>query len=282
MNVAAFCPVDHEDWENYHLTKDCGLIPYILHKNYGMNVSMVGTSDNIEDYPSRDLVPGLKFVPLHDADLNRKMEYIINHIAEIDILLLYGAYSSNMAMATIYKELRHDGLVYVSLDINSGWLAKIDTETELFKSFLENVDIMSASGSDMAKYLTYKWGREIIYISNGFINLIGDSYITRKFKDKENIILTVGRLGTNQKATDVLLKGFALSAHILDGWKLKLIGSVEEDFKSYINDYFEEYPGLSDRVIFTGPISDKKVLADEYEKSKIFALTSRWEGGHQM
>lgn len=29
-------------WSNVELVKDCGLIPYIMHKNYGYEVSMVG------------------------------------------------------------------------------------------------------------------------------------------------------------------------------------------------------------------------------------------------
>ena len=104
-------------------------------------------------------------------------------------------------------------------------------------------------------------------------------------KEKENIIITCGRLGTYQKNTEMLLK--ALINVDLKDWKVYLIGPMTDDFslanenktfKEYVGSYFKKYPHLKDKVIFTGPIFDTQVLFEYFRKAKIFVLTSRYEG----
>jgi len=82
-----------------------------------------------------------------------------------------------------------------------------------------------------------------------------------------------------QKATNILLEAFALIADQLPDWKLKLVGSIEESFHAYIHDFLTKYPHLKERIIFTGSISDKDLLFEEYYKAKVFTLTSVFEGG---
>lgn len=50
--VAAIAPYSTHGWSNAQLTKDCELIPFLLYKSYGMDVSFVGVTDRVEDYPS--------------------------------------------------------------------------------------------------------------------------------------------------------------------------------------------------------------------------------------
>ena len=99
------------------------------------------------------------------------------------------------------------------------------------------------------------------------------------FEDKENIILTVGRIGSRQKATDSLIMAFSTIAKRLDGWKLRLVGEVEEDFKPRISEIIRTNPHLLDSVEFVGSIEDKEILGREYRKAKIFCMPSRYEGG---
>ena len=75
-----------------------------------------------------------------------------------------------------------------------------------------------------------------------------------------------------------MLEAFALAHDRLLGWKLKMVGEIEESFKGFIDTYFMLHPGLKDYVIFTGPITDKNKLYEEYKKASIFTLTSRLEG----
>ena len=94
--------------------------------------------------------------------------------------------------------------------------------------------------------------------------------------EKRNIILTVGNLGTWEKATDLLLSAFAKSAEE-HRYYLHLIGPVEPGFEAKKTEFYENYPKLKDRVIFMGPITDREELALQYKRAKFFVLPSRSE-----
>ena len=75
------------------------------------------------------------------------------------------------------------------------------------------------------------------------------------------------------------MNAFALIANRLPDWKLKLVGSIDPAFQPFIDRFFTEHPDLTSRIEFTGVISDKEKLFAEYQKAKIFALPSTFEGG---
>lgn len=82
-----------------------------------------------------------------------------------------------------------------------------------------------------------------------------------------------------QKSTHVLLDAFALAAKDLPGWELHLAGDVVKEFNSVIESYWKRFPELKERVRFLGHISDRDMLYKEYQKAKVFALPSTFEGG---
>ena len=126
------------------------------------------------------------------------------------------------------------------------------------------------------EFLNEVWKLDIKYIPNGFYDNGKREDINKE--DKENVICTVGRIGTYQKANEILLEGFKAVHKDLKNWKLKVIGPIEEEFKVYIDNYIQENKEVAKDIIFTGNISDRAVLDEEYRKSKIFCLTSRFEG----
>jgi glycosyltransferase involved in cell wall biosynthesis len=95
---------------------------------------------------------------------------------------------------------------------------------------------------------------------------------------KENTIISVGEIGTNPKNNMELIVAFAKASDVLKNWKLKLIGNIEPEFQVIINNFIAIFPDLKERIIFTGAITDKIELYNEYAKAKIFALTSLSEG----
>jgi len=115
------------------------------------------------------------------------------------------------------------------------------------------------------------------WFPNGFYNPAGLPVIADA-DEKKNIILTVGRIGTQQKNNEEMLEAFAGVADILKSWSLRLVGPIEPEFNDYISSYFQSYPNLKGRVIFTGPLFDKEKLYNEYKKAKVFTLSSRLEG----
>lgn len=127
----------------------------------------------------------------------------------------------------------------------------------------------------------YDAGFKGLYYSTKDIILIGNGVSKLDFEpmtnqERENIFLTVARLGTVQKATDILLEAFAKSAD-KHNWDLKLIGTVEKEFRPYIEEYYKKYPELKSRVHFVGQIKNRELLYNEYCRAKVFVLPSRWE-----
>lgn len=265
---------------NVRITKDVCLIPYFMHKLKGYNSVVVSEKDEHRPYLDK-YTKGLK-IELTNQNLSFN-EGILNFIAEnykkMDVLMLFGAYTNYFDKVDFYKKLRPDGKIYLKMDANSNWMDSFDFNDEVIKSFFEKIDVISVESKAMKKFLSSKISyKKIEYIPNGYYNYFEDLKLP-KYEERENTILTVGRIGTEQKNNEVLLEAFKLVADKIQNWNLKLIGSIEEGFYKYIENYFLENPHLKDRVIFTGNISSKEELFDEYRKSKIFILTSIFEGG---
>lgn len=139
---------------------------------------------------------------------------------------------------------------------------------------LKKVDLVSAETVEMQQELSKKWQRKIAYVPNGFFNV---KKTRVSYAAKRNRIITVGRIGAPEKSTDVLLQAFAAFAPDFPDWDLELVGPVESKFDTYIQLFFEKFPKLKNRVIFTGPVYDREQLLKRYAEAKIFCLTSKWE-----
>lgn len=269
-------PAHNEGWSNAQILKDCGVIPYLLHKNHGCNTCMAGGRRG--EYPNLNYVLGLKMEFLPDGSLQSMMDYIEKEAADTDCLLLYGCYPFYEPLTDIYKRINSQGKIVLALDANSHWMDRIQWTDKRFQRFMGQCDVITAAGRTIQRHLNEKWPWAIEHIPNGFYNF-SRKPIEFNFAAKENIILTVGRLGTLQKATHVLLEAFAQIAGKLPEWKLHLAGGVEKEFESILRSYWERFPELKERVRFLGNISDRDILYEEYQKAKVFALPSTFEGG---
>ena len=114
-----------------------------------------------------------------------------------------------------------------------------------------------------------------IYLPNGYDNEIIDKIKVKPLEEKENIILTVGRLGTEAKNTELLLE--TLKEIDLQDWKVYLVGSIDKGFIDYKEKFFKENPNLVDKIIFVGEIKDRAELYKYYNRARVFVLPSRWE-----
>lgn len=274
--VVAMAPYER-GWSNVELIKDCGLIPFLLHKNYNYNVSMVGAWNG--EYPnSEKYIKGVEMEFLPDGNIQTKLQYIMEHAKEIDALLLRGCYPSNFPVAAAYKQNNPDGKIYVGLDARIKWMDGIEWDNDLFRTFMECCDVAATSGRSVQKFLNEKWPWKIEYIPNGWYDF-SHSQKELVFENKKNRILTVGRLGSPEKATEMLLEAFAKIADKVPDWELRLVGSIETPFQAYIEAYFKLFPHLDKRVQFVGLITDRVRLFQEYQDAKIFALSSSREGG---
>ncbi len=270
----------HRHWQNVELMKDKGLVGYFLSKITNTKPIMMFCS-NDENYNFSELLPEqeLIFSNREDSLSSQYHKYLLENYDKIDILVLHGLYPETIEFLIKYRVLRPDGKVFCGLDMNSGWIENISWSSDVIRDFANNCDVITTSCISIVDMLNMRKDVSFpcYYLPNGFAN-ITDCEVCADENVKENIFLTVGRIGTAQKNNLEMLIGFALSADKMPNWTLRLVGTIEEDFKPIINMFFEKFPYLKHRVIFTGPIYDKQELYNEYAKAKCFILTSLYEG----
>ncbi|MCL2690104.1 MAG: FkbM family methyltransferase [Chitinispirillia bacterium] len=267
-------------WSNVELMKDKGLVGYTLAKEIGAHpVMYFGTKPS--DYPYLSVLPEMEV--LYDGSaggMDVYYKHLNEHYSDLDVLILHGMYEQTIDYLDAYRKLRPDGKVFCGLDMNRHWMGRINWDDERCKRFAEQCDLIATSCRSLRDALNRN--REVHFscrwFPNGFFNPTGIKVVADS-EQKENIILTVGRIGTAQKNNAELLVAFANASRSLSGWSVRLIGAIEPDFQPFIDDYFTQRPDLKNRVIFTGPISDKNELYTEYKRAKVFILTSQLEGG---
>ncbi len=266
--------------KNVHLLKDVGMIPYMLMRDYGFDSTMVSMK-NEPEYPYlENEVKGLRlrFLPENSiSPVISGMKYVWDNAADIDVLNVYHLNLSSFLFLLIYKfRKKKSGRGYLKLDMDlKGYkrLFMINPVGFIKRRTMELADVISVETTVLSMKLRERYGDKVIYIPNGFYS---KGHEPEKDFRKEDIILTVGNLGTYPKATDVLLNAFAGAAAGND-WKLVLVGPVEKSFKAFINEFLSRHSDLRDRIIFTGEITDKDRLTEYYRRAKIFVLPSRSE-----
>lgn len=264
--------------KNVNLVKDVGLIPYYLHSFFGVDASVV-TYQNDAEYPYIDNeVKGLKleFIKKRFGRQIDGMLYVLKHAKEIDVLNVYHLNTASLLAEMAYRVKNKNGKIYLKLDMSREGLRTVllkDLRGVIKRLDIKLADVVSVETREIQKVLVDNFGDKIIYITNGC--LLPDDEIDTD-TNSENTILTVANFGTWEKASDTLLEAFNKSAANHD-FKLKVIGKVSDDFKPYIDKFFNENPLMKNRVEFLGEIHDRNTLLREYKKAKIFTLPSRQE-----
>lgn len=270
---------------NVHLTKDVGMIGYTLFKEYGYSATIACYKNGEYPYLNNE-VSGLKldFIRNTGNVLEDGRVYLQENSRNIDILHLFHLDKRSLFWIQTYKSINPQGKVYLKLDADNRF-KDIMINKDII-NVLEKCNVISVETKGLYKYLNEiwplrhqslekEWPLKIEYLPNGFSNVAIDSKI--EYEEKENIICTVGRIGTVQKATEILFESFKLVSPKIPNWKLRIIGPIEEQFKPYIEKFFALNPELREKITLTGNISDKLELENEYKKAKIFCLTSRFE-----
>lgn len=269
--------------ENVHLLKDVGMIPYHLMKDHGVDSTLV-TYRNSEEYSYADNeVRGLKLEFVKRTRFGRIADgilYLMKNARRIDVLNVYHLNLSSFFYEIVYRLFNGKGRIYLKLDMNPRGLIsclKKDPTGIIKRATIRMADIASVETTGMCRRLRKFYGDKILYVPNGCYTGETAGHAGREpMYAGEDVILTVGNLGTSDKATDVLLEAYAEFVKEVpeSTWKLRLVGSIDEGFSPYVKTCFDEHPELRDRVTFTGPITDKEELNREYERAKIFTLPS--------
>jgi glycosyltransferase involved in cell wall biosynthesis len=263
--------------ENIHLIKDIGMIPYTMYKEFGYKSSIACYKNGEYSYLYSE-VKGLNidFIKKHTSKPVIDVAiYLLKNAKDIDVLHLFHFGKKIFVWVWLYKLLNRNGKVYLKLDANRT-IKDNSLKNIIKKAIFNKCDLVSVETKELYDYLNQNWPVKVELIPNGFID--NHKMITITPQEKENYIITVGRIGSAEKANETLMEAFAKVQYQVLNWKLKLIGPIEDGFEGYIDKYFITYPMLKDRVIFTDAIYDKKKLDEEYRRAKIFCLTSPMEG----
>ncbi len=231
-----------------------------------------------QDFPSLQYVPGLRIeiVPKITGNwLQDSCSWLRENAPRINVLNVYHLGESTYQYAKIYKHYNPNGKLYIKLDGTPMparfrlWL-NIKPLMSLFRS-----DFVSTEFQENVKILSRKWFHKIGAVQNPINpNELRDY---RPFSQRSNTIFTAGRLGTKQKATEILLEAFVKIADQIPDWTLKLAGGFYENV-SIADDFYKAHPELRERVIFTGNIIDRDEMTELYRDAKIFAFPTRAEG----
>lgn len=279
MNKYKMCMIPAFPLENVQLLKDRVILPYVCYRAFGESLRLVTKCTG--DYPYLSYLEGAELIPLpEDAPhMDAAVRYVSEHSRDIDLLFLFGARGEYMELARTYKSLRPDGIIYLKLDTNIDWANAYPLHDKNFSVFLEDCDIISCEVRRLQSFLYKKWLRPVEYIPNGVWYPLYPKAGDVQFSDKENMILTVGRLGTAQKNSMMLLYAYALAFPSLkEPWELVMAGSVTPEFQAEYDRFCKKFPPLAPHIHLTGHISDKQTLYQYYKRARIFALTSRAEG----
>lgn len=277
--------------------KDVVLVPYYLGQALGYQVEICcGYSEEIATQISKRQKKDLHFVrrPLGYKPLQRipiYVKYLWQNASRINLLMCFHWRLETFVNILLYKILNRDGLIYVKLDTESGkeWdLSRCSfigrtIRKIIYNSCLSKVNVISCETSQPYnslchnKYFGDQLRKKLVLMPNAFdeahLNILGIK--ERMYDEKENLMITVGRLGTSQKNTEMLFK--ALEDVDLKEWKFCFIGPIENDFNSIIEQFYKNYPSKRKQIIFKGKIDNKKELWEWYNKAKIFVSTSRRE-----
>lgn len=280
--------------ENVHLTKDLGQIPYFLHRKFGYDSKIVSYR-NSSDYSNIDgEVKGLKLEFIPDKGRLSFLEkgvlaYIFKNAKQIDVLNLYIFSKYTFVYGILYKLLNRNGFLFLKLDGYNETFAEGQTvrhsikkgKNRIFKKlenmFLRRVDLVTienSTGEMLVKRMYPEITDKAMYLPVGVNDLfLKEQFPVRKsFAQKENIILTVGRVGEEIKNHEMLLR--ALARLDLKDWRMVFVGPVKPGFMDYYHQWIKAYPQLEPKITFTGEIARRSEVYEWYNRSKIFCMTS--------
>jgi len=257
-------------FDDIHFIKDIGIIPYVMQKYYDYDVEIITSGEKKSYSTNEQYTENMKVTSAtSDAEVDEV-------IATADVLMLCGFYDFNQSVITRFKQLNPTGRIYLKLDLNIHWLMNLDKaiNDEFIQTF-KKCDLISVESRRLLLFLNTRWGFDVVWIPNGFYDFFDSNLID--FTTKKNTILTVGRLGSYQKHSDLLLNVFLKIYEEIPDWNLVMVGSIEPWFQAYYDKITATIPQIKERITLTGSLSYEETKK-QYDKAKIFCLTSRWEG----
>ena len=267
--------------EKVHFFKDVGMVPYHLARCLGAELTYVHRGSIDIENPFSDLQVAVVNVPNIPS-------YVRSHAKQIDLLILFHITTRTIKYGTIYKKQNPGGCLYIKYDSEETcipylhekpWYALSRYKRRfLFRRFEPFVDLLSVECQQVYERMDEFNRAKLHYLPNGILlDSTNEVAVPASDRDKENIILLVGRHGSHQKNSERI---FDLIPRLsrLDGWKFVLLGPVTDAFQKRYQNFINAYPGYAGNVEIIGNVTDRTKVADFYKRAKILLLPSRSEG----
>ncbi|MND36918.1 Glycogen synthase [compost metagenome] len=264
-----------------HLTKDVGMIPMEVSQCAGFSKSLIIYRGEGVNNPYKDNLTLIPIKAINKYIYFLKVFYFIvrNNVSHIN---LYHLSVETFFFITIIKALTNKK-IYLKLDMSSEWLDALKTHAEcskkkwfIKKKIISMVDLSSVETKVVHSRLKDIWPNERLIIVPNAISMLTIPSISNplKYKDRDRAIIVVGRIGAYPKNHEMIIDALK-NQRLKNGWKIKFIGPINDDFK-YKIDEIKEHPDV-ESIEFLGNI-DRKSLVDLYRKSRFFLMTSHHEG----
>lgn len=273
--------------------KDCGMLLYTLSKQFNWKSTFAYYKTKDSDIIwNRDFSSNVNITCIgKTSDYKKQIKllkiYLKKYIEEFDVIMFFNYGSTIWKLARYCKRLKPDILIYSKLDMGEGGFShfcghksfmSIRNYFEKIKS--SNVDIFTVETKTYCEELagTSVFKNRIEYLPNG-VSMLDIEMDNIDCIPKENIVITMGRLGVYEKNNELLLEAIKLlPVDIVNQWKFMFIGPSTNSFLQAIENFKEQNPEKADSIIMTGNITDRGQLYTYCRRAKIMCMTSRTEG----
>lgn len=299
IRVAAFA----DNFQQMFLSKDIFLLPYYIAKEMNGNLEYVYIRNIGETaLPKRYRERATFQKSLFQNQWLALLWYVVLRARRFEVLFLTGSSAVHMLVAWAFKKINKRAKVVVFGDMeepqakelngngfqySTGIVGRVKGRLAAFFMDKTIYCVANERAFDQMDMLCKRKGwRGLLH----FYPCLDDEMFVKtgivrpQFSNKENIMVCVGRIGNYQKNTEMLLG--ALKMVDLKDWKIYMLGPVTDSFElgkpsafqRKIDQFFEENPQFSDRLIFTGMVYDSKQVLNYYARAKVLLMTSRHEG----
>ena len=283
--------MNFEDNTEAYLTKDMCAYPYYLGKDHGWSCTYAyftnGTPLKNAQFEQYCALKCLGKAENYKKQRRIAAEYLRQHVKDLDVLCCFNYGGASYSLPRLAKRLNPAIKTYIKLDMNESgfshfydgtFLRKIKIVPEYWKSYA--VDLFTVENRSFYKVLKEMrlFKNRIEYLPNA-VSLFGvDLGKISRPKQKENILLTVGRLGKHVKNNELLVEAIRkVDRNLFNDWKFLFVGSAEAHFVEYVKRICASDAWMAEHLVLFGKINDRMRLYELYAKAKIICMTSRSE-----
>lgn len=213
--------------------------------------------------------------------------FLLRHAREIDALNLYDLRPETYLCATLYKGLNPEGVVFIKLDMDQRAVDMLQRDRKtasqrlnewlLERSSVDFVTVETRQIENQIRAWFERRGIPLHRVPIGFSHPT-DIDLEATLGAKEDLVVSVGRLGTKQKHNELLVEAVCrLEPDVAEGWRIVFIGPGAASFRAWVQRRTSGVPHARAAITVLDPIRDRAELFAWYRRAKVFCLTSRWE-----